>query len=478
MFKSALTSIAFTIAPFTSAADAKPNILFIIADDMPWKTVAALSGEDIETPNLDRLAARGTSFDQAFNSGGYHGAVCVASRTMLTTGRQLWWCRDEEKHLKGDFTRDGRTWPQRMSAAGYRTGMTGKWHVSIPADAIFDEVRHVRPGMPGDRSNAYERPVDGQPDPWSPTDRAEGGFWKGGTHWSEVIVDDYRELVASDDPRPWFLYVAFNAPHDPRQSPQEYLDRYPLDRIKLPVNYLSTYPHRDPMAAPHSLRDERLAPMPRTEFAVKTHRREFFAIITHLDAQIGRILDDLESRPGGENTVIVFTADHGLGCGEHGLMGKQNMYDHSVRVPFLIAGPGIPAGRRIDAPIYLQDIMPTTLELAGAALPDDLDFQSILPILRGERGGRESIYGAYRDHQRMIQLGRHKLIVYPQAEVARVFDLEEDPHEMRDLIGTPEGDAIAGRLFPALLDLQREMLDPLDLTEAFPALAKTAEDSK
>jgi choline-sulfatase len=452
----------------TTIAAQKPNILFLIADDMPWKAVAALSDEDIETPNLDRLAARGTVFSHAYNSGGYHGAVCVASRTMLNTGKQLWWAQAAEKNLKNDFMKQGRTWSQQMSAAGYRTAMAGKWHVSMPAEAIFDQVRNVRPGMPPDRENAYNRPVEGKPDPWSPTDPAEGGFWKGGTHWSEVLVDDYLHLVTAEDPRPWFLYLAFNAPHDPRQSPQSYLDRYPPDRIKLPVNFIPAYPHRDPMGAPHSLRDERLAPMPRTEFAVKTHRREYYAIISHLDTQIGRILDDLEKQPGAANTYIIFTADQGLACGEHGLMGKQNLYDHSVRVPFLIAGPGVPAGKRIDAPIYLQDVMPTALELAGAKIPEDIDFQSLVPLWRGEGKPRPRIYGAYRQHQRMIQKGSHKLILYPEAKVARVFDLATDPHEMNDLAGTAGGKAILASLFPELLELQREMNDPLDLKAAFP----------
>ena len=118
------------------------------------------------------------------------------------------------------------------------------------------------------------------------------------------------------------------------------------------------------------MRDEDLAPFPRTAFAVQTHRREYYAAVTHLDAQIGRILDALEKSPAAANTYVFFTADHGLSCGEHGLMGKQNLYDASVRVPFIVAGPGVPAGKKIDAPVYLQDAMPTVLKLAGApALP-------------------------------------------------------------------------------------------------------------
>lgn len=470
MMTARIAASVFLFCALLNAAERPPNILFIFADDMPWKAVAALSGEDIDTPNLDRLAARGTSFDQAFNPGSDQGAVCVPSRTMLNTGRHLWWVSENIGNLREEIRDQGKSWSQRMSAAGYRTGMTGKWHVRMPTDDLFDEVRNQRPGMPRDRRNAYNRPIEGEPDTWDAADPEEGGFWQGGTHWSEVITTDFLDLVAIKDPRPWFLYVAFNAPHDPRQSPQEYLDRYPLDRIRVPENFVHAYPHRDPMGAPHDLRDENLAPMPRTEFAVQTHRREFYAIISHLDTQVGRILDAVDAMPDGKNTVIVFTADHGLAVGEHGLMGKQNMYDHSMRVPFLIAGPGIPQGKRTNAPIYLQDVMPTTLEIAGAEVTDDVYFESFLPALYGDGSGRDAVYGAYRMHQRMVQVDGKKLILYPEARVFRVFDLNADPHEKNDLAETPEGLAMAKRLFARLLELQKEKNDPLDLVEVFAGL--------
>ena len=462
-------TILFCLSGFALAAE-KPNVLFLFADDMTWKAVNALSDEDIDTPNLDRLAARGTVFTHAYNSGGWHGAICVASRTMLNTGLQMWRAKAAEKGLKKDFVETKRTWSQQMSAAGYRTCMSGKWHVSMPAEAIFDEVSHKRPGMPSDGKSAYGRPIEGKPDPWSPTDTSLGGFWKDGKHWSEVIVDDFETFLGSEDKRPWFMYLAFNAPHDPRQAPQEFLDLYPLDRIKVPENFLPVYPHRNPMGAPQSLRDENLAPSPRTEFAVKTHRREYYAIITHLDAQIGRILDRLEKDPGGANTYIFFTADHGLSCGEHGLMGKQNMYDESVRVPFIVAGPGVPAGKTIDSPIYLQDVMPTSLALAGAEIPETVEFDDLRPLWEGKGTPRTCAYGTYMDSQRMIEKDGKKLILYPKAKVARVFDLVKDPIEKNDLFATPEGKKIASGLFPVLLAEQKRFGDPMDLKAIYPEL--------
>ncbi|MEM1085193.1 MAG: sulfatase-like hydrolase/transferase [Verrucomicrobiota bacterium] len=465
--KLVLRTLAAVCLILSAAAAEKPNLLFLFADDMTWKAVDALSEEDIDTPNLDRLVEQGTTFKRAYNPGGWNGAICIAARTMLNTGRPLWHAHAAEKQLNETFVKPGKTWSQLLSQAGYRTCMSGKWHVKMTPAEIFDEVRHIRPGMPRDRKNAYGRPIEGKPDTWSPTDREEGGFWQGGKHWSEVIVDDFHDFLASDDERPWFMYIAFNAPHDPRQSPQADLDRYPLDRIQLPPNFLSEYPFHEPMASGPKLRDEALAPFPRTPFAVKTHRREYYAIVSHLDTQIGRILDRLEESGQADNTVICFTADHGLSVGEHGLLGKQNQYDHSVRVPFILAGPGMPKGKSIDAPIYFQDFMPTTLELAGAPVPDHVAFQSLLPLIQGSGKPREFIVSAYRMTQRMIEKDGRKLILYPAAKIARVYDLHQDPHETKDLIGTPEGRAIAAELFPLLVKGLAETGDTLDLQQSF-----------
>lgn len=462
-----------------AAAAPKPNILFLFADDMTWKSVRALGKEDIDTPNLDRLAARGTAFTHAYNPGGWHGAICVASRTMLMSGKQLWRARDAEKRLNQDFVARQRFWPQRMAAQGYRTCFAGKWHVEADHTKVFQQIRTYHPGgMPKDAKHAYFRSVEGQPDPWNAADPAEGGFWEGGKHWSEVMVDDFNAFLSESDPRPWFMYLAFNAPHDPRQAPREFLDRYPLSRVKVPANFLPLYPHREAMGAAKGLRDENLAPFPRTAFAVQTHRREYYAIVSHLDAQIGKILDALEKHPAAANTYIFFTADHGLACGEHGLMGKQNLYDASVRVPFLVAGPGVPAGKKVPAPVYLQDAMPTALKLAGAEAGDDIDFQDLRPHWEGKGRPRDAAIGAYKDSQRMIEKDGRKLILYPKAKVARVFDLKSDPDEMKDLAGTPEGRAIAAELFRRLREIQEESGDPLDLRSSFPELAGKGEKSR
>ncbi|QDS88830.1 Arylsulfatase [Rosistilla ulvae] len=461
--------VLFAAVPSTAQESGeRPNILFLFSDDQCYETVGALGNDEIETPALDQLAARGTTFTHCFNMGSWSGAVCVASRTMLNSGRYVWSANaiydKSEQERKA-----GRWWSEYLKRAGYKTYMTGKWHVRADANKAFDDARHVRGGMPQQTPTGYGRPLADGSDPWSPSDPKFGGYWKGGKHWSEVVGDDAIDFIddAAGQEKPFFMYVAFNAPHDPRQSPQEYVDRYPIDRISIPKNFLPLYPHKDAIGLGPSLRDEALGIFPRTEHCVKVQRQEYYSIITHMDAQIGRILDRLKAAGMADNTWIFFTSDHGLACGHHGLMGKQNMYDHSVRVPFMVVAPDVDAGRRIDAPIYLQDVMPTTLQLAGVKKPDHVDFQSVLPLLAGQGERRESIYGAYLDLQRSLRTDRYKLILYPRANVVRLYDLHRDPDEMNDLAGDPASETIIKRMFAELRRQQAELGDSLDLSEPF-----------
>ncbi len=447
---------------------AKPNVLFLFADDFSYEAVRAFGHTDIDTPNLDRLAARGTTFTRCYNMGSWSGAVCVASRTMLITGRSVW--NAGKVYEKTDAERQtGVLWPQLMKKAGYKTYMTGKWHIETDATKCFDVTRDVRAGMPKTVPSSYNRPIAGQSDAWSPFDSSLGGFWEGGTHWSEVLADHTLEFLA-DTKRggaPFFIYAAFNAPHDPRQAPKEFVDRYPLSRIAMPVNFLPEYPHKDAIGCSHKLRDENLAPMPRTELAVKTHRAEYYALITHLDAQIGRILDALNASGQAENTWIFFTADHGLAVGHHGFFGKQNLYEHSVRVPFLVSGPGVAKNAKNEDAIYLQDVMATALDLAGAEKPAHVFFNSLRPLLNGEKSRYEAVYGAYLQLQRAITHDGWKLIAYPKAKVLRLYHLAEDPQEMQDLSANSEHAPRLKDLLQRLIKLSAELQDDVDLTKVF-----------
>lgn len=466
----AVIALTWFIAPLQ--AQEKPNILFIFADDMAYDVLGEMNKMDVETPNLDRLAENGTLFTHAYNQGSYSGAVCIASRNMLNTGRFLW--NSDRIHDQADeWRKQDKTWSELMKNAGYETYMTGKWHLKINAQKSFDHVRHERPGMPDDTPDAYNRPQKGKEDTWKPWDRSKGGYWEGGTHWSRVLGNDSIKFLdhASDIDRPFFMYLAFNAPHDPRQSPKKFINMYPLDYVRVPENYRPKYPYRKEMQSPWSLRDEKLAPMPRTKYAVKKHRQEYYAIISHMDKQVGRILDALEETGKADNTIICFTADHGLAVGRHGLFGKQNMFEHSLRVPFMINGPGIPEGKRINNRIYLQDVMPTTLDYAGAEKPDHVQFKSVNPLIDGDkRQLHDSIYAGYRSGQRAIIRGRYKLILYPKVPKVLLYDLKEDPLEQNNLADDPKYSDIVDRLFDEFLDMQGPTGDNMDIEKHFPDL--------
>jgi len=472
-----------------------PNIVFLFTDDQTYQTVRALGNDVIQTPNLDRLVDSGTTFTHAYNMGGWNGAVCIASRSMITSGAFIWRAKQTEVlWTENDSTALSQTWERLLAQKGYRTFMSGKWHVKAPSKELFDIVKNERPGMPGDSWGkgrgrkvaeaikngedvdaampiGYNRPKNESDNSWSASDPTFGGYWEGGKHWSEVLKDDALDFIqdTSTKEEPFFMYLAFNAPHDPRQAPKKFIEMYPIDSIKLPENFLTEYPWKDDIGNGRSLRDEALAPYPRTEYAVKKHMQEYYAIISHLDQQIGEILNALEATGKMDNTYIFFTSDHGLALGQHGLIGKQNLYDHSIRVPLMVVGPDIPQGKKRDQDVYLQDIMASCLELAKIDKPSYVEFNSFLDIIHDNtrESHYDAIYGCYMNHQRMIRKDGYKLIVYPEIKKILLFDLNIDPNEINNVVDKPELAGKVKNLFKDLIDLQKNMGDELDLRETY-----------
>lgn len=462
----------------------KPNIVLIYTDDQAYYTIHALGNKEIQTPNLDRLVRSGRSFTNAYNMGAWHGAVCVASRSMFISGRTVWNAKKMEEAWRNGEGGD-KTWGKIMERAGYNTYMTGKWHVAVDAKDVFQVTKDIWPGflpyatppnakLPGFVSNkslnipGYNRPLSANDDTWSPYDTSFGGYWKGGTHWSIIFKNNAIAHIraAAQQDKPFFLYLASNAPHDPRQSPKEYIDKYPLDKISMPKSFLPENPYRNSIGNDASLRDEALAPFPRTALAIKTHIQEYYAAITFLDKQIGEILDALEATGQMDNTYIFFTADHGLALGRHGFMGKQTLFEHSMKPPLIVTGPGIPKNTICDKPVYLQDIMATSIELAGIQKPDYVEFQSFLSLAKGtsEKNIHNAIYGAYMNVQRSLRKGQYKLIVFPKLNKILLFDLKKDPEEMHDLSANKKYRSTIKVLFEELLAQQKQLNDPLDIT--------------
>ncbi|MCH5597506.1 sulfatase-like hydrolase/transferase [Niabella ginsengisoli] len=400
IFCAIIPTLVFT-STLKAQSNSKPNIVFILADDQAWYTIHALGNNEIETPNLDRLVRMGKSFTNAYNMGAWGGAVCVASRAMFISGRTIWHAKElDNKWHQGQAI--NQTWGKIMEEGGYATFMTGKWHVEVPAEKVFNVVTDIRPGMPEYKTPAkaalpgnvtnknlnipgYNRPLNVNDDTWSPYDTSFGGYWEGGVHWSVVFKNHSLEHIhaAAKQDKPFFLYLASNAPHDPRQSPKDYVDRYPLDKISMPKSFLPVNPYKDSIGNSAGLRDEALAPFPRTELAIKMHTREYYAAITFLDKQIGDILDALETTGKMNNTYIFFTADHGLAMGRHGFMGKQTLFEHSMKPPLIVIGPGIPKNTICNTPVYIQDIVATSIELAQVKKPAYVGFESFLSLAKG-----------------------------------------------------------------------------------------------
>lgn len=246
------------------------------------------------------------------------------------------------------------------------------------------------------------------------------------------------ELDNTTSSRPFFAYCAFTTPHDPRTMPSRYRNQYPKGSITLPPNMWSEHPFDNGAL---DIRDEHLAPIPREPRIMERHNREYYAMLTHMDAEVGKILDALEASGEAENTLIVWTADHGLGVGRHGLLGKQNLYDHSVRVPLVITGPGIPEGESRDHYIYLLDIFPTLCELLHVPIPSSVEGKSFMPVIENALSDhRDCLHLCYGTTMRGVKRNNLKLIEYvvENARITQLFDLNHDTHELRSVHEEPE----------------------------------------
>jgi arylsulfatase A-like enzyme len=421
-------------------SDAKPNIVFFFTDDQRWDTLAAVNNPQIRTPNLDALAAAGTVFSRAHIMGGSSGAVCMPSRAMLHTGRTLYHIHDRGQRIADDHVLLG----EHLQAAGYQTFGTGKWHNSPESfNRAFSDGGAIFFGGMNDhwKVPACDYHADGNyPDPKFLRARWGQRIVEGdqvydwideGKHSSDLFTQAAREFLDRRDPdRPFFLYTAFMAPHDPRETHEKFHDLYDPEAIELEANFMPEHPFDSGNLRG---RDEELAALPRTPEETRRHIAEYYAMITHADAVIGEVIDDLKRRGLYENTIVVFAGDNGLALGRHGLFGKQNLYEHAVRVPLIFAGPGIPAGQTRDPLCYLIDVYPTLCDLLGLEIPETVEGRSLAPVLQDpDAPGREHLLLAYRHIHRAVREDRWKLIEYAVdgARHTQLFDLQNDPDEL------------------------------------------------
>ena len=429
----ALTSAGAASAlasPRLGAAPARrPNILLINADDHRPDGIGALGNKELQTPNLDALVRRGCAFRCAYTMGAHVGAVCLPSRTQLLTGYSL---PRAIQVLQNRLKPDPAVFmPRVLSAAGYET-----YHIGKPGNEFGPGIRAFDHNLErGDRGE--ERRTSSK-------------------HHADALISFFQQRAKD---KPFFVYCAPPVPHDPRLAEERFHRLYDPAKITLPANFAPEHPFDN---GELRIRDEKLLPWPRTPEAVRKELADYYACITGLDHHLGRVFDCLRALGQLDDTVIVFCGDNGLSLGEHGLLGKQNLYEFGgMHVPLVIAGPGIPHGET-NALAYHLDLLPTFCDLAGAKRPAVLDGQSLLPVVRGEaKQVRAAAFTAYRDVQRAVRDERWKLIHYPKINKTQLFDLQADPHEMSDLSAKPEHADTLRRMQELLRREQRAWGDTL-----------------
>jgi choline-sulfatase len=429
VFLSAL--LCLPCLPWSAHAATRPNILFIIVDDQsPLDFKLYNPRSTLRTPNIDRLAAQGMVLDRAYHMGSFMSAVCVPSRHMIKTGRTLWHlpiAPEAAKHCPPDVLQ--HTIAAVFNRAGYDTMRTGKRGTSYEdANKLFT-VRRDAPGQTGTEP--------------------------GGTAWhGQQVLDYLDERAAAQDRDPFLIYFGFSHPHDPRNAREEFLANYgavnhddpatlPPASAKqppLPVNYLPAHPF--PTTLLPDQRDETKVSGVWTNRDERTICNEIgreFACAEDIDTQIGRVLKKLEAMGELENTWIFYASDHGIAIGRHGLQGKQNLYEPSWRVPFIVKGPSVRPGTRAPGNIYLLDVLATLCDIAGIPAPPTNEGLSFRPVLEGRRQTvRDVLYGVHgggtKPGMRCVRKGDWKLIKYDgnggTVRETQLFNLAENPHEL------------------------------------------------
>ena len=432
LFRTKLLVLALVAGWAAIVYAAPPNVLLIVADDQRFDTIHALGNSEIQTPNLDKLVDRGFVFSNTYCQGGLSQAVCAPSRAMMLTGQSVF------RAPGPPDVPNGPTLGKVMSDAGYDTLYAGKKANSyIPSNEAFRRCDYIDDGVVENDKQDEQSPAAQQP---------------------RLMADAAISFLNKDHAgKPLFMMLAPHYPHDPRIAPKAFHDLYDPAKLSLSPNFMRQHPFDN---GDLLVRDELLAKIPRDPDEMKRHLADYYASISWLDDQVGRVLDDLKHRGLLENTVVIYTSDQGLAVGgRHGLMGKQNLYEE-FKSPLIVAGPGVPKGKS-EALVYLFDLYPTICDLASVRPPAVCEGVSLLPVIRGQAAAtRDVLFAPYRDVQRMVRDDRWKLIWYPKIDRFQLFDLRSDPWEMHDLAADPASADRLAALKTRLAAEQKKWGDP------------------
>ena len=455
--------------------DARPNVLLIVADQHRSDYLGHAVDAVVDTPNLDRLAARGTRFTHCFSN----SPICGPARAALAAGQR--------PHRLGILNNSGHlplsrpTIYQRLRDHGYWTGLIGKLDIEKgaypgrdrgpdsrnPVMMAYGFCDHIhasagmavpeQPQMPFHHYLASHGLYNAFRDD---RERRKQGRWCVGVnfdsplsakHHIETYVGDHGVRWIEDPPpnHPWFLQLNFDGPHDPFDPPPEYAEKYRGRTMPAPVGL-------DQAGKPDWVRHKFFTD---DREDIQQARRQYAASVELIDHQIGRLMDALECSGQLDNTVVIYTADHGEMLGDFGLYQKQVPYDPSIRVPLIVAGPGIARGATSDALLEWIDLNPTIADLAGLPKQPYVDAESVAPILRTPRGGHRSSVLITLESYRALRTRDYKL-VHNINDIRELYDLTRDPDECDNLLAdpaTPEAEETAARLAAEMKrELQRD----------------------
>lgn len=424
--------LAVPAASLLAARSERPNILFILSDDHHYQGLGAAGNPNIHTPNLDRLASRGVNFSNAQIS----TSQCAPSRGVLLSGLETYQngliSNGQIRFREGL----GPTVIEQLRRSGYDTALVGKWHIqNRPEECGFARAPLWLP----QGGSVYRNPklchgLDAKPS------ETPG-------HITDLLTQAAIDVVRSPRTQPYFLWLAYNAPHTPWYADARYTDHYA---------------GKDAAS---------LAPPAHPNGGMKFDWNTYYSVITHLDEAVGRLIAELEQRKLWENTVVFFLGDNGYTCGSRNWTGKVYPWEESVRVPLIAAGRGVARGRVNDAPAASIDLPRTWLDLARVTPQSPLAGRSLVKALHSGRGGPDYGYSVWDDARinalavkkvvepyRLVRSQTHKLIVWQSGRQA-LYDIRADFGEERNLLDAPGSAPIASRLRSALAQRMKETQD-------------------
>ena len=404
------------------------NVLLIMSDEHRRDAMSCAGHPIVRTPNLDELAKEGTRFTNAY----CNSPLCIPSRASFATGQHVhdieYW--DNDKPYSGT----PGSWGSYLDERGVKVVTVGKLHFDPSKSNGFADQRYLRQ-TGNDPEGLYREPVQKRKQARKRFEEVgSGDFWTRSTELETQAAIDFISDEARQQESPWVLWLSYLPPHFPLIAPPSFYDMYPEDAVNLPYDY----PSKEHHPAMEELRDH-FDGRNLDEAILRRTRAAYYGLVTFIDNQIGRVLQALKQSGQAENTLIIYTSDHGELLGDHELWWKSAMYEQSVGIPLIMAGPTIARNAVRTDPLSLIDLTPTIAEAVGLAPDQAWQGRSFLSVAQGREGrpDSDSIFSQYHAHGVshsifMIRKGRFKYIYYPHFP-AQLFDLERDPLEMHDL---------------------------------------------